>query len=282
VHTNVEGISPHYFASLGVGFERGRDFSSTDMTAAASGKIQPMIIDQQAMGMLGLDEATAVGSLVEVPGSSDHGQIIGVVHSIELAKDQQPTLYVPLTDFIQPNRDITVNIFTRSRSDLVTVHRILESGLSRTIPAITLGQTSDAENSFPLEYQLLRMQRMFSILTIAITVISAFIGTYAILFWLTVSNLKGTSIRVALGATWLQALEAPLRSLTACGGVSVLLGVGVASLIEGHYGRIVNPIPLVSAVALAVGLYLCAFVIAATQVQLTMRKRSLASALNAE
>jgi putative ABC transport system permease protein len=231
VNVNLEGVSPFFFRTMGLSLLRGRDYSESDMTDMSSSGPQPMIIDETVMRRLSLREDNVIGSFIHSPGSKDTARVIGVVSAVGSSQEPVPTIYVPVPDLLHSNTDLTFHIFIRSPLSTADVSQQMRDVIKRFLPQAEPSELVSAENLFPLDYQLLRMEAAFSMLAVIITAMVAGIGVFSMVAWVIAGNYKSIAIRVCLGASRWQALTSVLSALLATSGVAILGGLGLSSII---------------------------------------------------
>jgi hypothetical protein len=233
VATNM-GVSPDYFASLGLALVRGRDF--TDGEWRASGKTPVAIIDQSmATRLFGQDDP--VGRQVQTSpnddGSVETIEVIGVAPPIRhdmFDKNPGPHIYRPYAQTYRSG--IYLHAQTVSGTDesalLPALRRVLQS-IDAQLPVLTLETAPMYRERNPVLWLVRTGARLFGVFG-AVALFMAALGIYGVKAYLVSRRTREIGIRMALGATARDVVALVMRDGMWLATAGLIAGLGLSVL----------------------------------------------------
>jgi predicted permease len=224
VHCNP--VAPQFFATMGISFVLGRDFTKGD--GANSPKV---VIISEALARTAFPNESPIGGRVEFVGNggTEQAQVVGVVRDIRSfnlrSSDSAASVYIPLA---QSPADLLGQAILeiRTKGDpsiaIATVHRVAQA-IDAYFPLARISTQIDQMNeSLTSENSLATLLSLFGLLAI----VMASIGLYGVIAYTTAQRTREIGIRVALGARRWDVLRMVLWQ-----GVRLtLVGIGVGLL----------------------------------------------------
>ncbi len=230
--TELEYVSPGYFATMGIPLLHGREFSLHDRAGSA----QVGLINQTLARRLwpGRD---AVGQLLRIPefdSGSLNWTVVGVVadaHDDGLMAAPPAVLYVP---FAQVSIDAwhwadqSLYLAARTRTDALAGSEILQSALKRTDPELPLGDVRTMNQRLAQSISAARFYTLLLTLLGLCGLVLTGAGIYGVVAYFVDRQRAEIGIRMALGATRAAVLLLVVRQ----GMRPVLAGVGFGLLVS--------------------------------------------------
>jgi predicted permease len=265
------GVTPGFFATLGLPLLEGRPLTAGD-SAAASGELQgvagaaPVVVSRSfARRHLGEE---ALGKVIELeapsarPGSSgavqvekrQRAEVVGVVEDVglEIANALQPTMSrmpseaeeVIYQAFPVEDRDGGF-LLVRGRAASAPPARAIDEAIARVDPrAVALDHETFEETLAVATWTERRLAQLFALFGAATLLLTA-AGLYAVVTLIVTRRSREYAIRVALGARPGDVGALVLRSAAA----SVLIGIALAGPLVVLTGRWIEPFLRGTAVA---------------------------------
>jgi predicted permease len=213
-------VSPGFFATLGVGVVRGRDFTSGDRKGAP----EVAILDEQAARSLWPDH-DPVGERVALADGTVR-EVVGVVRRIrfsDLPAEPRPYFYVPLAQHYEPAMALQV----RTAGDPLRAVEPVRAVLRKLDPnlGVQVSRFSDEVEETLTQPRLFSwLFGSFSLTALLVTAI----GLYGTLSYAVSRRTRELGIRMALGARASEIIAMVLRRGLALTLVGLTLGVVAA------------------------------------------------------
>ena len=228
------GVSPDYFASLGLSIVRGRDF--TDSEWRTTGRTPVAIIDQSlATRLFGQDDP--IGQRVQTSPNAE-----GVVETIEIVgvappirhdmfdKEPGPHLYRPYAQTYRSG--IYLHAQTVAGTDesalLPALRRVLQ-GVDSQLPVLTLETAPMYRERNPVLWLVRTGATLFGVFG-AVALFMAALGIYGVKAYLVSRRTREIGIRMALGATARDVTALVMRDGLWLAASGLLIGLALSAL----------------------------------------------------
>jgi predicted permease len=259
----TNGVSPHYFETVGTRVLDGRVFNESD--TLTSPKV--FVINQaMARGLFG-SESPLGRRLAQAGGKTiEWGEVVGVVGDIQSVYPDRVAvpyqLYQPMAQEPRPGNEVAVLATGTAPAAVVDGIRTTMAALDADLPVRELQPATitiaRANNSWQV------LGSMLSFLAV-LGVFLATLGMYGVIARTTAQRTGEFGIRIALGAQVADIVRLVLTSgaaLALVGSVIGLIGAfGISRLIGGFFpGMHTNSVPVLTGVTLlllAVSLFAC-------------------------
>ncbi|PYQ44030.1 MAG: permease, partial [Acidobacteria bacterium] len=259
----TNGISPHYFETVGTRLLGGRPFNEGDTLTSPK-----VFVINEAMGRGLFGGESPLGRRIARAGgkSTEWGEIIGVVGDVQsIYPDRIPVpyqLYLPLAQEPRPGTEIAVRTAGAAPAALVDSIRTTMATLDPDLPVRELQAAEVGIAKANYQWQILgSMLSFLAVLGLAL----ASLGMYGVIARTMAQRTSEFGIRIALGA---QAFDIIRLVLTSAAGLALtgtaigLFGAfGISRLIAAFFpGMQTNSVPVLSGVTfllVAVALIAC-------------------------
>ena len=263
--SRVHAISPSYLRAMGIPLLRGRNFSAVDDDEKSAPTL--LVSAEFARRLFPGEDPIGKRVAIGITSYDDKGldticEIIGVVgdsHRDSLARDLQPSMYVPLGRFPLG----IIGVVARSSAPAAMVPALRQAILAadHDLPPVT------AATMESLMDETVRTQRMLMVLLglfAATALVLASIGIYGVMSYTVTQRRREIGIRVAVGARAGQILGLVLGESVRLATLGVVIGVAGAFAV-GRLGkslvfgvRETDPLTLVTVALLLVAVSLAA------------------------
>ena len=240
-------VSPDYFATLGIPFVSGREFTRAD-----DEKAPRVAIVNQTMVARYWRGQDPVGQRLQVKG--DWVQVVGVVKDSKyysMDETPRPFFYVPLRQYFAIEPDIHI----RTTQPLPTIQRALLGEVRSLDPnlapfeMITLQEQVDRSTS----------QQLVAVILVALfggfALLLASIGLYGVMSYTVSQSTRELGLRMALGAGTSNVLRLVLSRGLLLTTTGLIIGIGLALLLTRLLGSLLYQVsprdPLAFAAAFA-------------------------------
>jgi predicted permease len=217
--TGTTGVSPGYFATLGIPLLRGRDFDATDRDSS----LQVAIVDE-TLAKRFWPAGNAIGHRILMTGSTTWLTIVGVVGAIRdnnPADPPMPHTYFPYSQ--APGRFVNLTVRTSGDS------RMIIPSVLRTVASLEPGVPLDKVRSLDdLIRSTLSDRRLMETLLGAFAVLAltlATVGIYGVMSLFVTNRQREFGIRLAVGAEPASLVRLVLRQGFVLAASGVLLGI---------------------------------------------------------
>ena len=220
-------VGPGYFATMGIGLLRGRDFTAADRQGAA-----PVVIVNEEFAQRYLAGTNPIGRRIADLDTPDRVQeVIGVVSNGKyrsLAEAQEPAVYDPFLQWDRPQRLVHLLVRAPGESDSLAAavrQAVLAADGSA---AVTLAPLREA-----LAFALLPSQFASAVLGAlgALGTLLAMVGLFGIVSFTVSRRTAEIAVRTTLGASRLDVVLLVARGAARLVAGGVLVAVGLAWLI---------------------------------------------------
>lgn len=251
--------SQNYFATMGIPFLRGRDFSGSDNASAP-----PVAIINQTMAQRFWPNQGAIGKRLLLVRQKSAVEIVGVVGDIErygLGENVQPEIYFP---YSQQARWATFFV-VRTSTAVGTFREALQTRLANIDSEVRLSRTSAMDDLIMSSLKRPRFNLVLVGIFATTALLLAAVGIYGVMSYLVEQQTREIGIRSALGAKRSHILKLVIGRGVGMAFIGIVLGLvasfGLTRLLTGLlYGvNAVDPMTFIgiSALLLMVSLLAC-------------------------
>ncbi len=224
------GVTPHFLQTLGVGLQRGRNFSETE---GSPGILAPVAIINDTMARQLWPGGDALGGrfkMTQNPNAPDWFTVIGIMPDIKQDavapenSQKQPAAYVPYTYQQTPSTGLTI----RTASEPASVARAARGAIRASDANLPIAMVRTMDEVRRLSFwQFSLFGWIFGTIGV-VGLILASVGVYGVMSYAVSQRTQEIGVRVALGAARRDVLKLVVgQGLTLAG-----IGVG-AGLILG-------------------------------------------------
>ncbi len=213
-------VTARYFETAGIPITAGRDFNAQD----SRGRPRVAIVNRAFVRDV-LKGAAAVGARVTATLADEELSIVGEVADITPAGvADRPALYVSAEQTSLGGGVLLVRVSDTRRSILPQ----LKARLRSVAPALPLDRIHDVETLLAAGGAPARFSMTFAASFALLAVILAAIGVYGLTAGEVIARWRELAVRLALGATRLEALSTIVRPAATAVGAGVLSGISAA------------------------------------------------------
>ena len=228
--SNLSGVSPQYFKTLGIPMLAGRDFTESDTPQSP----RAAIVNEAFARLLGLGE-NPVGMRFRreaTPTSPEEvNEIVGLVKDTKYSRIRRPAAAIAFLDIAQDrDADNSMQVLVRSKLPMETV----KAAIRRTVQELSSGISFDFEGLQDQIRQSLLAERLLATLSGffgALAVVLAMIGLYGVMSYTVAERTSEIGIRMALGARRADVTAMILRkaAMLVVAGLAVGAGLSLAA-----------------------------------------------------
>jgi putative ABC transport system permease protein len=221
-------VSPGYFATMGMTFLRGRDFTNRDDAGTAG----VAIVSRSVARLFPAEDPIGKRvTLQSTPGPEDWLTIVGVVDDVKQSGLSEPlhaAIYRPYRQVSHPFFLGYMTYVVRAASDPAAIASGMRAALreeDRNLPPGAIVSMSEVLKRSTAEPRFqARLLGTFA----AIALLLAALGTYSVLAYSVVQRTYEIGIRIALGARRSAVLWLILRQTAVLAAIGVAIGVAAA------------------------------------------------------
>jgi putative ABC transport system permease protein len=217
-------IGHGYFETASIALRAGRAFSSTDLSDTPRVAIVNATAVREMFG-----DQSPIGSRITTPLASAPMEIVGVVDDVKPAGEaDRSALYVPLEQLSIGEGYLLV----RTEGDPAALLPILRERLRSIAPALALDRIQLVRHTLEESRAATRFNSTLAGAFALLALLLAAVGVYGLTASEVASRWRELAVRLALGASPLQALWTALRPsamlLAAGAGIGVLVAIGLS------------------------------------------------------
>jgi predicted permease len=271
----MNGVTPGFFALLGVELRAGRDFDARDRADGDASRLDAAIVSRSFV-VRWLPDRNPLGVRIDFgrdPSVAAHMEIVGVVddYAEHQLCEPRPQVYFP---FDAPLR-AGGYFYLRARSTEAAISQAVRAGVAKVDPLLTIADFRTLDEQID---RLLVFERMLSSLGAAFALVGTFlavIGLYGVLSFAAEARTREVGIRMALGAPRRAASRLIVDDALRLVGLGVVIALPSIWLLGGLirsrlYGvSAMDPRSLGLATALLVGVCLLASALPARRISRT-------------
>jgi putative ABC transport system permease protein len=224
-------VTPMYFSALALRTLAGRVFDGHDVAGS-----EPVVVIDERFARRYFHGGDAVGTRVK-RGATDSPfswmRVVGVVPAVEDSGDYTETWYLPYRQY--PDAASTEDLYMWIRTPHIeTTAGAVRAGMhdvDATLPVLELRTMED------LKQTSLSQRRHAAVVTAAFGAAGgalALCGVYALVAFVVARERRDMGVRLALGATAGGMLRQTVGRLLRLGAMGIVIGVGIARLVEPH------------------------------------------------
>jgi putative ABC transport system permease protein len=212
----VGGVTPDYFRAMGIPLVAGRFFDERD--GADAPKV--VIVNQSFVSRFQIEDDPLDH---RVSGNRIVG-VVGDVRHLGLAREAQPEVYRPFTQFPMEWAALVVRTEADPRALIPAVRRAI-ARVDRSQPVYDIA-TMEARMEESVSSRRLLMLTLAVLSTLALTL--AAVGIYGVVAYFTSRRTHEIGIRMALGARQREVIWLMVRQSMAAVSLGIVLGAGAA------------------------------------------------------
>lgn len=222
-------VSPGYFATMGVGFLHGRDFSPYD--GPRSPKIA--IVNEQ-FGRKYFGNKNPLGYHIGWNGKADT-EIVGVVKDVkyeDVRKAAKPYWYIPYSQ-VEPSRWQMMTVHARIAGDAAPVVSALRNEIRTLDQTLPVFQATTVETEIDFHLSRERLITALGLFFAALAALLAGVGIFGLAAQTVTRRMKEIGIRMALGAQTAQVVGVVVNEVLVVVGVGIVFGTPLLFLWSG-------------------------------------------------
>ena len=226
--TNINLLSPSWFAAMGTLVIAGRDFTERDLAGSP-----PVAIVNEAFARKYFDGRNPIGRHVIQPGSPTRPaidrEIVGYVEDAvyrALREPVPPTMYLPLAQQAEPPSSMAISVRAAAGSPALLTKSLAAAltGVNKDV-AITFRLLSEQVNASLIQE---RMVAMLSGFFGGLALLLAGLGLYGVTSYAVSRRRTEIGIRMALGAAPAGVVRLVLRRVAILAAVGIIVGSAIS------------------------------------------------------
>ncbi|MGD2154056.1 MAG: ABC transporter permease [Gemmatimonadales bacterium] len=225
---HMEGVTPDYFATLGIAMRRGRDFDERDAVGAPPVAIVNEMMARALWGDDPLDQCFHIAT-VDAPCT----RVVGVVedsHRMFLTETRKWVFYLPAAQYPE---GVPSAILLRARGDPQRLAPTVQRELLTGDPDIRYAVVRPLQENIDPQFRSFQLgATMFGVFGLLALIVAAF-GLYSVLAFNVAQRTHEIGVRSALGATRGRIVAEVMRESLALAAIGIALGLVIAIAAAG-------------------------------------------------
>jgi putative ABC transport system permease protein len=226
------GVTPHFLQTLGVGVQRGRNFTESE---TAAGVMTPVALVNEAMARKLWPRGDALGGrfkMIEKPNAPDWFTVVGIVPGIKQdginpASDESPSIAYVSYNYQQTlSTGLTIRV-ARDPASITTEARAAIRASDPNLPVAVVRTMEEVRRLSFWEEELFGW--IFGTIGI-VGLILASVGVYGVMSYAVSQRTQEIGVRVALGAARSDVLKLVVGQGLALAGIGVGAGLVLGPL----------------------------------------------------
>ena len=227
------GVSPEYFATLGMRLVRGRAFTAEDRVGSA-----PVMVINERMAEFFWPKAQALGQCIKVGDDSlPCVQVVGIVANARVNAIQEKTVamyYVPLDLSTRLGMSKDRMLFLRTRGQPAALIPAVRASFLTMAANLPFANVRTFQSQIDPEIQPWRLGAVMFGIFGGLALLVAALGLYSVMSYSVVQRTREFGIRSALGASGRQIVRSVLNDGLKVVAVGMALGAIIA-LVGGRF-----------------------------------------------
>lgn len=227
------GVSPEYFATLGMRLVRGRAFTAEDRIGSA-----PVMVINELMADFFWPRGQPLGQCIKVGADSlPCVQVVGVVATARVdAIQEKPRAmyYVPLSQSTRLGMSRDRMLFLRTRGQPAALIPEVRASFLAMVASLPFANVRTFQSQIDPEIQPWRLGAVMFGVFGGLALLVAALGLYSVMSYTVVQRTREFGIRSALGASGRQIVRSVLRDGLRVVAAGMALGAGIA-LVGGKF-----------------------------------------------
>lgn len=256
---NLRLAGPGFFASMGIPFVHGRDFTRTDNARSPS----VAIVNEAFAAKLwpGVPLRDVIGKRVDTMSpkrtESNYWEVVGIIrdiHDQSLTRAPRPEFYIPVDqtpDMLWPLIQRSLVVVVRGANptmDAETLIKPLRRAVASVDPSLPLADARTMKSYLAGSLETARMNTLLLSLLGGIALALAMVGIYGVVSYFVTQRNHEIGVRLALGATpaliWKFVVRRGLTPIVAGLAVGFALSFATSRVIEGQLFQVSGHDPL--------------------------------------
>jgi predicted permease len=225
---HMEGVTPDYFATLGIAIRRGRDFNERDAVGARPVAIVNEMMARALWGDEPLEQCFHI-ALPDAPCT----RVVGVVedsHRMYLTETRKWVFYLPAAQYPEA---VPSAILLRARGDAERLAPTVQRELLSGDPEIRYAVVRPLQENIDPQLRSYKLgASMFGVFGLLALIVAAF-GLYSVLAFNVAQRTHEIGVRSALGATRGRIVTQVLRESVGLAAIGIALGLVIAIAAAG-------------------------------------------------
>jgi putative ABC transport system permease protein len=218
-------VTPGYFATMGIPFRRGQDFTDADGAGA-----RPVVVINEAMARRYWQDDNPIGARLQL-GDTVWREVVGVVGDVRswrMNTSPVPETYGPLLQVPRNSMAIAIRVSGRDPSSVLPVIRERVAAADRDLPLVRVRPMTAIVDASSGD------TRMSSLLTTVFAFVAALlagVGIYSLIAYSVAQRTREIGIRLALGANRTSVVRLVVNEGLTLAAIGLVVGGGAALLL---------------------------------------------------